>query len=167
MTATSIIFAGHNSDKQIQRVSSKYMGKCNIVNIGTTANSGVEVVSIVVFCKSSSSLVIKWLTLIRKWIIAADIECDDIGRMAQYDWKFTKSQPLMAHVYQNCIQPVFLNMVPSNTLISHLATQLGYSAGEFQALQLIVLAAFVVDYSLASCALVHLLEIDFSTTVGP
>ena len=31
-------------------------------------------------------------------------------------------------------------------LMSHLATQLGYSAGEFQALQLIVLAAFgVVD----------------------
>ena len=30
--------------------------------------------------------------------------------------------------------------------MSHLATQLGYSAGEFQALQLIVLAAFgVVD----------------------
>ena len=30
--------------------------------------------------------------------------------------------------------------------VSHLATQLGYSAGEFQALQLIVLAAFgVVD----------------------
>ena len=37
-------------------------------------------------------------------------------------------------------------MVPSDSLMSHLATQLGYSAGEFQALQLIVLAAFgVVD----------------------
>ena len=35
-------------------------------------------------------------------------------------------------------------MVP---FMSHLATQLGYSAGEFQALQLIVLAAFgVVDF---------------------
>ena len=43
--------------------------------------------------------------------------------------------------------------------MSHLATQLEYSAEEFQALQLIVLAAFgVVD---ASCMLVHLLEIDF------
>ena len=46
--------------------------------------------------------------------------------------------------------------------MSHLATQLGYSAGEFQALQLIVLAAFgVVDYPLASCMLVYLLEIEF------
>ena len=46
--------------------------------------------------------------------------------------------------------------------MSHLATQLGYSAGEFQALQLIVLATFgVVDEPLASCMLVHLLEIEF------
>ena len=36
------------------------------------------------------------------------------------------------------------SMIP--LVMSHLATQLGYSAGEFQALQLIVLAAFgVVD----------------------
>ena len=34
------------------------------------------------------------------------------------------------------------NMVPSNPFMSHLATQLGCSAGEFQALQLIVLAMF-------------------------
>ena len=34
----------------------------------------------------------------------------------------------------------------TDLFMSHLATQLGYSAGEFQALQLIVLAAFgVVD----------------------
>ena len=38
------------------------------------------------------------------------------------------------------------NMVPSDPCMSHLATQLGYSAGEFQALELIVLATFdVVD----------------------
>ena len=43
-------------------------------------------------------------------------------------------------------QNIGFNMVPSNPLMSHLATQLGYSAGEFQALQLIVLATFgVVD----------------------
>ena len=37
-------------------------------------------------------------------------------------------------------------MVPSDPFMSHLATQLGYSAGEFQALQLIVFATFgVVD----------------------
>ena len=36
--------------------------------------------------------------------------------------------------------------VPTDPFMSHLATQLGYSAGEFQALQLIVLATFgVVD----------------------
>ena len=38
------------------------------------------------------------------------------------------------------------NTVPTDPFMSHLATQLGYSAWEFQALQLIVLAAFgVVD----------------------
>ena len=59
-------------------------------------------------------------------------------------------------------QNIGFNMVPSDPFMSHLATQLGYSAGEFQALQLIVLATFgVVDKPLASCMLVHLLEIDF------
>ena len=33
-------------------------------------------------------------------------------------------------------------MVPSGPFMSHLATQRGYSAGEFQALQLIALATF-------------------------
>ena len=43
-------------------------------------------------------------------------------------------------------QNIGFNMVPSDPFMSHLATQLAYSAGEFQALQLIVLAAFgVVD----------------------
>ena len=37
-------------------------------------------------------------------------------------------------------QKIGFNMVPSDPFMSHLATQLGYSAGEFQALQLIVLA---------------------------
>ena len=62
----------------------------------------------------------------------------------------------------NFFQNIGFNMVPSDPFMSHLATQLGYSAGEFHALQLIVLAAFgVVDSPLASCMLVHLLEIDF------
>ena len=39
-------------------------------------------------------------------------------------------------------QNIWFNMVPLDLFMSHLATQLGYSAGEFQALQLIVLAAF-------------------------
>ena len=43
-------------------------------------------------------------------------------------------------------QNIWFNMVPSDPFMSHLATQLGYSAGEFQALHLIVVAAFgVVD----------------------
>ena len=43
-------------------------------------------------------------------------------------------------------QNIGFNMVPSDPFMSHLATQLGYSVGEFQALQLIVLATFgVVD----------------------
>ena len=42
------------------------------------------------------------------------------------------------------LQNIGFNMVPPDPFMSHLATQLGYSAGEFQALQLIVLATFVV-----------------------
>ena len=43
-------------------------------------------------------------------------------------------------------QNIGFNMVPSDPFMSHLATKFGYSAGEFQALQLIVLATFgVVD----------------------
>ena len=43
-------------------------------------------------------------------------------------------------------QNIGFNMVPSDPFMSYLATQLGYSAGEFRALQLIVLATFgVVD----------------------
>ena len=43
-------------------------------------------------------------------------------------------------------QNIGFNMVPSAPFMPHLTTQLGYSAGEFQALQLIVLMMFgVVD----------------------
>ena len=43
-------------------------------------------------------------------------------------------------------QNIGFDMVPSDPFMPHLATQLRYSAGEFQALQLIVLATFgVVD----------------------
>ena len=53
-------------------------------------------------------------------------------------------------------------MVPSDPFMSHLDTQLKYPAGEFRALQLIVLVAFdVVDQLLASYMFVHFLEIDF------
>ena len=49
-------------------------------------------------------------------------------------------------------QNIGFNMVPSDPCMSHLATQLGYSAGEFQALQLIVLATFgVMDYLPSAC----------------
>ena len=44
------------------------------------------------------------------------------------------------------VENIGFNTVLTDPFMSHLATQLGYSAGEFQALQLIVLAAFgVVD----------------------
>ena len=44
------------------------------------------------------------------------------------------------------LQNIGFNTVLTDPFMSHLATQLGYSAGEFQALQLIVLVAFgVVD----------------------
>ena len=46
----------------------------------------------------------------------------------------------------NFFENIGFNTVLTDPFMSHLATQLGYSAGEFQALQLIVLAAFsVVD----------------------
>ena len=42
------------------------------------------------------------------------------------------------------VEIIGFNTVLTDPFMSHLATQLGYSAGEFQALQLIVLAAFGV-----------------------
>ena len=52
-----------------------------------------------------------------------------------------------------------LNMLPSDTFMSCLHSLLGYSTGEFQDLQLIVLVVFsTVNKPLASCMLVHFLE---------
>ena len=57
---------------------------------------------------------------------------------------------------------VIFNMVQSDPFMPHLATQLGYFTGEFQALQLIFLAECdAVDQALAPCMLDHFLEIDF------
>ena len=47
-------------------------------------------------------------------------------------------------------QNIGFNMVPSDPFVSHLATQPGYSAGEFQALQLIVLATLVGHMAITS-----------------
>ena len=53
-----------------------------------------------------------------------------------------------------------LNTFPLDSFMSCLHSLLGYSTGEFQALQVTVLAKFrAVDYPLASCMLVHFLEI--------
>ena len=53
-----------------------------------------------------------------------------------------------------------LNMLTSDSFMSCLHSLLGYSTGEFQDLQLIVLAAFnAVDQPFASWMLVHILEI--------
>ena len=103
------------------------------------------------------------------------VAAKNIGSVVQYYWSCTSSHILMlgclwslVFVLNNiltlgilhsaishlprCFCPwtffknIRLNMVSSDPFMSHLATQLGYSTGEFQALQLIVLAAFgVVD----------------------
>ena len=52
----------------------------------------------------------------------------------------------MIQIHWNLFPMVGFNTVLTDPFMSHLTTQLGYSAGEFQALQLIVLVAFgVVD----------------------
>ena len=52
---------------------------------------------------------------------------------------------------------VGLDASPSDSFVSCLGSHLGCSAGEFQALRLVVLAVFgAVDWPLASCVLVHL-----------
>ena len=55
---------------------------------------------------------------------------------------------------------IWLNMFPLDSFMSCLYSLLGYSTGEFQALQLIVLAAFgAVDLLLVPYMLVHFLKI--------
>ena len=74
------------------------------------------------------------LTFVLNNTFILGIWCSTIPHLPEcfYPWTF----------FQN----IGFNMVPQDPFMSHLATQLGYSAGEFQALQLIVLATFdVVD----------------------
>ena len=74
------------------------------------------------------------------------------------------SLKLRAHLKQFWTKrPRFnINMQPNKCPKSNYDTSSYDSAGEFQALQLIVLATFgVVDQPLGSCMLVHHLEIDF------
>ena len=68
--------------------------------------------------------------------------------------------------FPGCFHPwtfslnIGLNMLPLDSFMSCLNSHLGYSTREFQALQLIVRVAFgTVDWPLASCMLIHLLEI--------
>ena len=64
-------------------------------------------------------------------------------------------------------QNIGFNMVQSDPFMTHLGTQLGYYTGEFQALQLIVLAAFgVVNQQLVSCMLVHFWKSTFKQQLG-
>ena len=59
------------------------------------------------------------------------------------------------------------NRVSSDPFMSHLATQLGYTTGEFQALQLIVLVAFgVVDQPFAPCMLATFWKSTFRQQLG-
>ena len=59
-------------------------------------------------------------------------------------WHFTISHLPGCFCHWTFFQDIGFNMVPSDPFMSHLAIQLWYSAGEFQALQLTVLAAFGV-----------------------
>ena len=62
------------------------------------------------------------------------------------NFKFGLENRIHSDKAWSIIENIGFNTVPTDPFMSHLATQLGYSAGEFQALQLIVLAAFgVVD----------------------
>ena len=55
---------------------------------------------------------------------------------------FYNPSPPRMFLSLDLFENIGFNMVPSDPFMSHLATRLGYSAGEFQALQLIVLATF-------------------------
>ena len=55
---------------------------------------------------------------------------------------------------------LFQNWIEHVTFMPCLDSLVGYSTGEFHALQLIVLVVpGAVDYSLTSCMLIHILEI--------
>ena len=72
-------------------------------------------------------------------------------------WHFLKNTRSCVENEWCCLRTVNISNVSFT-----LKYPFGYSTGEFQALQLIVLAAFgVVDQPLASCMSVHFLEIDF------
>ena len=59
---------------------------------------------------------------------------------------FYNPSPPMMFLSLDLFENIGFNTMLTDPFLSHLATQLGHSAGEFQALQLIVLAAFsVVD----------------------
>ena len=61
-------------------------------------------------------------------------------------WCSTIPHPPGCFCHWTFFENIGFNTVLTDPFMSHLATQLGYSAGEFQALQLIVIAAFgVVD----------------------
>ena len=55
---------------------------------------------------------------------------------------FYNPSPPRMFLSLDLLQNIGFNTVLTDPFMSHLATQLGYSAGEFQALQLIVLAVF-------------------------
>ena len=58
--------------------------------------------------------------------------------------QFWYLSPLRMFLSLDSFQNIGLNMVSSDPFMSHLDTQLGYSTGEFQALQMIVHVVFGV-----------------------
>ena len=65
--------------------------------------------------------------------------------------------------FWNVIYNIWLNVLPSDSFMSILYYKLGFSIGEFKAVQLIVLVVFV---AVDACMLVHFLEISFKWYVG-
>ena len=74
------------------------------------------------------------------------VEWKYINFRIRFHWSFFLRVQLTIFHHWTFFENIGFNTVPTDPFMSHLATQLGYSAGEFQALQLIVLATFgVVD----------------------
>ena len=92
------------------------------------------------------------------------------GKHAHTNFSQTRV-PIHKTLYYNCaprgmflhldlLSNIDFNMLPLDSFMSNLYSQLGFFTGEFQALQLVVLAVFgIVNSPLAPGMLIHFLEI--------
>ena len=112
---------------------SRYIGECAVPGLNATF-CFLWFTSCVLLFDKNLILGCLWLLVFVLNILILGIWCSTIPHLSGCfcPWTF----------FEN----IGFNTVITDPLMSHLATQLGYSAGEFQALQLILLAAFgVVD----------------------